>query len=1742
MASIIDYINASRAEKAREYDLLRTSPKYTDPEQREADWYQEQYGYGIYQNLADSADGAGSPESAVVDALANVELKPELVQQIALARAQAQGDVEGSGPADAIADGIQTVSTAATSAANFLWEANTNIVSSTLNDTIQTVKEFDPTEVGSGIQLMNDLIYAAAPTEVLDTNLYANTTLGQQVALAVEEGDIAAGFGQEATGDSFFVTEDSEVGEAKREAALDYLKLENGDAATPGRIIMEAMGADKDSNIYKFGSGYVDFIGAVANDPLNIVPGVGFVKAGTKAGIGSAGKLDEAFDLAKGLDLTTEVHDAAVKNARAAHSLRRAAESDETLRGVVENATMEAQSVKNIDPTRLGETYRANEVGKRTAPYKTRYEGDMDAADAANARAAQAQDDLAESIIDLDMARQADDIPEEVITELEQAVADNFNRVGIAGEEAQKLTSDFYLSDSALKAQIRNAYEDADIAQAAETATDFMKGVVGLTEKDINMTNAYKMWTGKFLPKNLEIIAGMDNAAHIRNLFSGNVDIRTLRRLRNAQTPDEVAAVLVEGAARGDSAVRARRINRIAKTGKPVNPILDKIDTARAFSQRMSTSSTPKRGVNINDHEEMVRLAESQVLESHKIFTFSTRTMQDTMDAMDDAVSRMVDAVTPADRHRVFTEINEQIITDAVDHRLSKLPANAQTESLRGSLLEKVKEALDYQKNAVYEDQQRTMAARLMNEKAPDGTPLTQILGAEKMENTLTAVNALSEQVAVPDVRRLAKVFKHAIEPDNSEKGYRLTATGKLLQSKETAIEVYDKIFRPALLWGRGSYVMLNALDSATRALAFGYPSGWTRPVDTARVAIHAAANPDSRSGQLLQRIGKAINERGVDDVMGDDLFLSRATKEMQWAADYDSRAYFAQNIGVMSRDIQVEQYGKKWLEEVHTLRRGHKDFVEAWADEVLDTMTNNYYSMRPLIFEADHMARTGTPVKWLTDYADEAGMPLDSADEIRAAAATYFIQGPGKPMWDNYLAAIKEKGPKSKEFKKYIKKNPIDYLFGDSTYGASPSTRLLMGDGEEDIVSLLAAYNQRNNVVAATKGEADMTFTWTSKDGTEFIVDVSDRGSFKKAFSHAVKTVPEEKQPEAARHVTKTQANKGFTESVNGFFHKFLQAVATMEQTTGQVPFMEVAYIEEMIKRIPLLSRRDAQKAAKELQRMAANSGKLKQPKKVRMAMVDLDQAVNSAPKEGVLTYSEVDQAAKVAVSRKREEIFYGIGGRNAAAKRMVLVSPFVQAAVNPFKVFGKAVKERPIIAVRAQRLLEGMESQDSAVIGSILSGADNDKPVIHFNQYGQPVIRAWMPTFGLLRSVGPVDFPEFIDLDAQRLNPITYGELSPGGGPAVQVPFEVAMGIDSVSAKTPQWVRDAVSPIRGQGVAPTPSLFDPLFHYDEMVQRYVPEAQAALLANDPDKYGWDPQGGGLSEGGMNLLQEDAWNYARGMMFSDRAAKSLIRGMISTSETTVDANGNEVLIETLKADYWKKVEESGSTGQAAYEILEQYGSNNVLHLVSGKESMVGGDESIYRWSKENPDAFTAYGTVLGYFSPTDGYSSDYGRMLKDMGEGGAKTNKAIMADANRVMKNAQLAQVDAALLRGDISEEYHEAMTDEIRSVYSDSPQGEIDFNWLNQDLSLVRDALAYNDGELTQQYPAAAAARVYLQERDAIFEDKKKDSSPTKTLKGARNASRRAHLYAVGNTLAAEEPTFKPIWNRLLKKELGE
>jgi len=99
-----------------------------------------------------------------------------------------------------------------------------------------------------------------------------NTTLWTQIETALE-GGMGAGFGAEGTGNGFYVNYDSPIGEEKARRAYEYASLENGEAASLGRLTAESIGWGKDTEQYKVLSGIVDGIAILTLDPLNLFTG-----------------------------------------------------------------------------------------------------------------------------------------------------------------------------------------------------------------------------------------------------------------------------------------------------------------------------------------------------------------------------------------------------------------------------------------------------------------------------------------------------------------------------------------------------------------------------------------------------------------------------------------------------------------------------------------------------------------------------------------------------------------------------------------------------------------------------------------------------------------------------------------------------------------------------------------------------------------------------------------------------------------------------------------------------------------------------------------------------------------------------------------------------------------------------------------------------------------------------------------------------------------------------------------------------------------------------------------------------------------------------------------------------------------------------------------------------------------------------------------------------------------------------
>lgn len=1782
---------------ARVWDDTYNQEKYYDAEARKQSWMQERYGLGIYKNIALAARPGVGANKAITDAVTNSTqyTDPEFLKAVQdRMYADASGEHESS-IWETSADVIKAGSRLGTSALNTPLGIATNIAMRGMEFSTDpgTLAEQGPASFFGEVFTNTDL---GATMNVALTN-------GLDDALGEAGG--GDGFFVQPY-DSVAPGEKSLIGQTKQNLAKDFWTLDNGDAATIGRAVASGAGVDKDSSTYGTLSGAIDLVATLALDPLNVIPIGPASKAGRGAAtlgklsddIGAASKLVDTPGAQKVFGPGGKYADLTDDALHARENVARMAENDpvlaEALRsqgdrlGRLKDAPDKgAKAAKDTDyVAQVSKMQRVYEEAWSTAQRAAA--GEMDAADSLakyvdefqklkaqrdrlakqSAKARQSADNAKAGVDNEANAKHADRADdkatklEEKLEDVESRIPNSGNelddeilfsareRVRAAAEELEGLSKeskrslhDYNNVNLQMRLMAENTLKVGDDLDPADIATG-VKAQLGLTKNHADANQVVQHFLGGDMGDLPTILSRINDSGTIYKLANGRFTPQTAHALAAAKTPEEtMGALLTQMSKGGVEKFDQRILRKLSKLNRSAPDLDDQIQALinpEQIRKHAKWRVNSPRKVSAFDSQAMTEWVDAAI---GQVFDFNTgRKGADKVAAgqrlQDKWLTKMIDAQLPTERKSVAMGLIEDMIDE--------LPAlqGVADEKFVKDFKVALKKHIEYDKGQMLNMSHNLAAARVQMGRGKASLVFDSVedLDSAGVKNLITHGQGMLMDISTPDFHKMnrtaRKLFK--MNDDGSLK------TNPGVSAADYATSVYDAYLRPLLLVGRPAYVALQILDAGSRNAFSGYSSPFTHSWDALRLGAGVLNN---RYPKLKHVMG--VMEKELKDLDGTRTF-DIDEDWVKFASGYDARkgwgdfygeAWIRDQIDVRPDGANVRSVGAR------DYAVGEEGFELAWADEVYSTLSGDGFGIRQRVFDVLlSMREEGRKAPaWLVDHSAKNKMPLTTPTEMRAAAVDWFKFGEGRSYIDNLIGATWE--GKSKERIVAWENRLDDFLFGDYAESVTTSLDDLTGGWDSRLVDFVDNLRTNmSNAEAATRRtgllqNADsIKFSWKGVDGATVFIDASNPSTMRSAWAKAVKSLPDEVRPPVVRTTEDVSEIRKhhLSESLLNKFGGFFEHASMPERAFAHTPFLRDRRLIEIINRIPLLTKEDAVKVAAKVRKEAPSIP----ARKLRESLGRLDDAVKAADGQGAFTPSDIDDAAKGAAKGAAGDQFYGIKGRNMLAKRLVWMAPFVQAWANPLKFYAKNTTVSTFMD--AQRAYQTLQSEDSGVMYDWFGVRDDpSQGVLYLDDFGNQKFR--IPLMGSLWAKTPfaneATQPSYMEFQANRLNPINFGEELPGLGPLPQQLFNQAMKNDTLAANTPVDVKNALSPYRKYGVGMTPAWVDLGLTWAgvkdpaEHTEKFLAPAMSSLLASSAADYTNDD--GFIDKGGENRLIEDAKGLAEVLYRDDVVKKGTVRGVADFDVKTTNASGEEVMVSEVRKKYFEKLNELGDSGEATAYILQMYGTHNVMYLVGKRDSIPEGDEAAYKWVRSNSDSAKEFSDILPFISPALGQaeaSSDLAAWMETHGGGKLKDANELVASANEAMYKAGRAEIHAAAEANGYDDVWLDKQLAQYSRTAQQTSRSEVDMNWVDENVNMIETAIAWNGGSLTEEFPAMAAAKEYMSKRSYA----KANDMDGPSFEGMTDADVRAGLLHLGNELSVEFPEFGPMWNRLLKREV--
>jgi hypothetical protein len=1242
------------------------------------------------------------------------------------------------------------------------------------------------------------------------------------------------------------------------------------------------------------------------------------------------------------------------------------------------------------------------------------------------------------------------------------------------------------------------------------------------------------------------------NSPAVIRTFMPKLSTKSLVSLADATTKEEVIAVLGRIYAQGEwSNASARGVTWYADMGRTLN----NMDGPKGVTKKMNNTRRVYLGKNNNvpaafsvsseNADDMVDLMSNAITFLGRMFKFqSYKKAKALLDFHDEQVNLMIRATTASQRKTIYIQAVRRMITEFTPG-WEDLPPN-----IRKQFMDDFNNNLANVNETMHRNANMEAVGDLSLEVSPN-------------RDMILFYNQLNFNVQDLDWVKLRDYINFGVKITKDKK---LAPVPKRRLMKYWYSGFFDAFVKPSLLFGRPGYLFYNLNVSQAVMTMYGMTVLARHPWQT--LALSQAINNNE-----YPLIGKYLQKFNVDGVGADGRKLIDADVEEDVRVLINSeqakrplaqiRASSFGRIDSMAAIIASNNNRvKKIFVGQERLFPGEKGFDKAVAENAQSFLTANIHQNVLAIL-------LNNPPAWLIKMAKENGM------NIQDTLVKYYHSGEGRKVLDNIIEANWGDKPEVMFSGKYdnipnfsTEAGVKEYLFGDSNYSVGKLVRDYTNDLDSDVIDALQMYLRRKEEIlkSVTNSFSDnLDVVKIPKELKELIlpngkkIEMSDPDAFIDELTKILQASWDNPKKATRKPVGATQPkwkelNEPNTPISAGrkVFGKFFELTGRLEYNVSHSVAFYQSHWQAVSERIVLLSPDDAKKVLARAEEEFAN---VKSPF-TKDVMKLMRENAKRAIGDGSYTIDDLTVAADNFASRMQEDMFYQAWKRNQIGYATRLVSPFLQAHGNGYKVFANAAARFPERAYRAQKLYVGLNETDSNSVYETL-GFDYDPSQGFIWQDDNGVKYFSVPLLGYAKKflgVQPGPKGQFnVRLDSW--NPVNLGEYLPGVGPALTFPYTMLDNMfPSFSSYIPPELESALVPYKATnknqeqwGILNNSWLriierFGlGAFHGDFFWRKDVAPAMAALVYANPDKYTTiDPDTGTryFNQGGEIALATDAESMARWMQVGHALSNMIFRSGQNV-QYTKGLEGETIAVAAIEEEYKAAYEESGNRTQAQLDMISKYGLHNVFFFMSPNEYLSQGTTEGMRFVRDNREFAEDVSDVVGYFfDPIDGTeaSVNFSRWQSDIGKGKFKDPIDMVNSINWILMRVRISNVDR---RRNLDINDPEYLTKEgaeaLKDAYRNSIKGvdqEVTINFVQTRIQNIEKALT---NEELANTPAGIAASQYLSLRQEALEN-----ADGTSIGGKKDKWIRDELKRFGNNVSEDVPEFKSMWENILLKEL--
>jgi hypothetical protein len=1155
-------------------------------------------------------------------------------------------------------------------------------------------------------------------------------------------------------------------------------------------------------------------------------------------------------------------------------------------------------------------------------------------------------------------------------------------------------------------------------------------GIGGPLAQDLSKVNKFLL--GKRFAVIANIVAKETSASKISRLFNNKMDLSVAGQLADAQTGDEVLAILRTHLAdpvadpqlarsmtlRGKTAAVSTPIIKsvVAPDGKAIRAI-QKLDTAISRVYIRSTilplDDLDRLGTGVR---EWMQSAEVPV------------------EVIDKTIDKLIKAQGTTGRS--INTVRAKIIDDAFQETHKAIVdkyAPGSTELL---------EILQKELKIAGDD--RALITNYANSlRANNKLPFIAMLDGKEVAATgaVYAHQFLDDVVRLPDNAHLVKAIK-----DFKRRGPLLSTRSNL-----DAFQVQvGEHWRTAQLAFRISYIIRNIGEMQVRQYLSGHDTLLNHPFGYLAMMV---GNPKGNSMQkLLSRF-----EKYKDDIM-DNNFKDAEAATLATEAMDEYLAFMGRQIShadPRSADAKVRVLGKIY----QVVESAHPKFNEAFSNTLSRFSVDD---MMQLVAKADTPEKQASLVD---DLISNKTIRINDVDRTNVLKEIYDASriSRGNRKVSDFDEIFLLDGTKGFVPGNINLTGVRNWLF-DENSTASYATALngLMGTGPKGIY--------------IRKLLADGVVEVPLSDGTGYVlrmpkyknsIDFEEGGKRALKFSQETSRLfPAEDMPNASAIFADTKAwlqenDNVLKRGIDGFF----RWAAKTENLVNFGPEYRMSYWDHIGRYAPALSLDDLLKLKKSAEKTLApirlsKNGKFlpvgKQNQTLRVIESEIKSRKKTPDFKSSMSYGDAHVLASDTAGKATKALFYDASRTLDSTNKMRLIFPFLQAHVNTLKTWGELTAKNPIQVYKFGKAFDALTKPGSAALYDVTNTQyDESQGFVYKDEFG--VNRFRYPLLGNLMGAFAgknLDAAQAIQLTApvESLN-LAMGAVNPmmpGVGPVMQGAFKLS-GQSKSFGPAYDFLRQWIFPFGEKGA------------YDIVIPAWLNKI-VLLGMNDQAAVekgvkGWAGYLASTGDYGDNPFADDT---QRNALFDRAESMSrTISGLTAIFQSILPATPSQEVLSKIRTDEgkyqfmahsmlykaWKDISEenAGDYDASVADFSEKYGLNNLSVILSGSTKSVTGTQDAWSFLNKNGTVVSKYASkeadIVPYFFPGGEAAMSYYNWQVSSGRRDKLSTSDLSNAAENLLYNLEKSQITEQQILEGHSDIWYTQQVIELNKKYGGEP-----------------------------------------------------------------------------------------------------